>query len=267
MIKFFRKIRQQMIKENKVSRYLLYAIGEIVLVVIGILIALQINNSNLEKKDRILEKQYMTSLLNDLESDITNINQTVSGNTELLNGLNDLLKMIAAPSTDLTEQRLLYLYSVKYTYWYFQAEFSDVTLSQLKNAGNFQLIQHHTISEAIINYTLGLEDCYHRYDEIKHYFHEHENTQKSIFNLSLAKKVYEFIEEDNNNMLAPIETFNEMTLEGNYFLKFDNQLFGRYYNDILFYRTTLNNLNLIITNQKQMAEELMQLIKEKYQIQ
>ena len=46
MIKFFRKIRQRLLTENKFSKYLIYAIGEIVLVVIGILIALQINNWN-----------------------------------------------------------------------------------------------------------------------------------------------------------------------------------------------------------------------------
>jgi len=46
MIKFFKKIRQQLLTENKLSKYLIYAIGEIILVVIGILIALQINNWN-----------------------------------------------------------------------------------------------------------------------------------------------------------------------------------------------------------------------------
>jgi|TARA_R110002020_G_scaffold396281_1_gene606303 sensor domain CHASE-containing protein len=50
MIKFFRKIRQRMLSESKFSRYLLYAIGEIILVVIGILIALQINTWNEERK-------------------------------------------------------------------------------------------------------------------------------------------------------------------------------------------------------------------------
>ena len=50
MIKFFRKIRQQLLTENRFSKYLLYAIGEIVLVVIGILIALQINNWNEKRK-------------------------------------------------------------------------------------------------------------------------------------------------------------------------------------------------------------------------
>lgn len=51
MIKFFRKIRQQLLSENNISKYLFYAIGEIVLVVIGILIALQINNWNEDKKE------------------------------------------------------------------------------------------------------------------------------------------------------------------------------------------------------------------------
>ena len=63
MIKFFRKIRQRLLTENKFSKYLLYAIGEIVLVVIGILIALQINNWNEGRKDRVREKE----ILNDLK--------------------------------------------------------------------------------------------------------------------------------------------------------------------------------------------------------
>lgn len=53
MIKFFRHIRQRLLTENKFSKYLLYAIGEIVLVVIGILIALSINNWNEERKDSV----------------------------------------------------------------------------------------------------------------------------------------------------------------------------------------------------------------------
>ena len=46
MIKIFRTIRQRMLTENRFSRYFIYAIGEIVLVVVGILIALQVNNWN-----------------------------------------------------------------------------------------------------------------------------------------------------------------------------------------------------------------------------
>jgi hypothetical protein len=67
MIKFFRKIRQRLLTENKFSKYLLYAIGEIILVVIGILIALQINNWNSYKKDRIKEEKLLHGLVVNLE--------------------------------------------------------------------------------------------------------------------------------------------------------------------------------------------------------
>ena len=53
MIKFFRHIRKSLLEENKMGKYFKYAIGEIILVVIGILIALQINNWNEGIKDRI----------------------------------------------------------------------------------------------------------------------------------------------------------------------------------------------------------------------
>ncbi len=78
MIKFFRKIRQKMLNENKFSKYLLYAIGEIVLVVIGILIALQINNWNENKKSKSqLDNIYNEVELN-LKSDLTNIDDVIT---------------------------------------------------------------------------------------------------------------------------------------------------------------------------------------------
>ena len=67
MIKFFRRIRQTMIKENKVSKYILYAVGEILLVVIGILIALQINNLNQSKNLSEKELGLLINLKNDID--------------------------------------------------------------------------------------------------------------------------------------------------------------------------------------------------------
>lgn len=65
MIKFFRKIRQKLLLGNKFSKYFLYAIGEIILVVIGIIIALQVNNWNESRKDRVLEQDYYCRVLDD----------------------------------------------------------------------------------------------------------------------------------------------------------------------------------------------------------
>ena len=69
MIKFFRKIRQNLLSEGKTGKYLKYAIGEIILVVIGILIALQINNWNEERKGRIAEFELYKVILRDLKLD------------------------------------------------------------------------------------------------------------------------------------------------------------------------------------------------------
>ena len=79
MIKFFRRIRQSLLSENKFSKYLLYAIGEIILVVIGILIALQINNWNENRKLRDKEVYFLEGIKNDLASDTIQINQLKKG--------------------------------------------------------------------------------------------------------------------------------------------------------------------------------------------
>ena len=67
MIKFFRRIRYDLIEKNKTGKYLKYAIGEIVLVMIGILLALQINNWNENRKDSLKEIANLKSLKSELE--------------------------------------------------------------------------------------------------------------------------------------------------------------------------------------------------------
>lgn len=77
MLKFFRKIRQKLLSENKFSKYLIYAIGEIVLVVIGILIALSINNWNNNSINKIKEKQILESYKIDLQSNIKELERVI----------------------------------------------------------------------------------------------------------------------------------------------------------------------------------------------
>ena len=69
MLKIFRNIRRKLLSENKTGKYLKYAIGEIVLVVIGILIALSINNWNENKKTNANIKNLLVALTNDLKQD------------------------------------------------------------------------------------------------------------------------------------------------------------------------------------------------------
>ena len=71
MLKFFRKIRQQLVSENNFSKYLLYAAGEILLVMIGILLALQINNWNEANKNRVKELNNLKSFRQELTTNKT----------------------------------------------------------------------------------------------------------------------------------------------------------------------------------------------------
>ena len=73
MIKFFRKISQRLISENKFSKYLIYAIGETILVVIGILIALSINNWNQVSQLKKVEKSTIEALVIEFKSNKTSI--------------------------------------------------------------------------------------------------------------------------------------------------------------------------------------------------
>ncbi|NOY48219.1 MAG: hypothetical protein GXO84_08530 [Chlorobi bacterium] len=83
MIKFFRKIRQNLLSEGKTGKYLKYAIGEIILVVIGILIALSINNWNEKRLQKQALKNIYTIIIEDLKNDITDINIILKSKKEI----------------------------------------------------------------------------------------------------------------------------------------------------------------------------------------
>ncbi|MEJ2585524.1 MAG: DUF6090 family protein [Robiginitalea sp.] len=77
MLRFFRQIRQRLLTDSKFNKYLLYAVGEILLVVIGILIALQINNWNEERKAREREQQLLISLSEDFKSNLVSLENSI----------------------------------------------------------------------------------------------------------------------------------------------------------------------------------------------
>jgi len=77
MISFFRKIRHNLMETGKTSRYLKYAIGEILLVMIGILLALQVNNWNEGRKARNAEKELVQNILDDLHTDRLRFTETI----------------------------------------------------------------------------------------------------------------------------------------------------------------------------------------------
>ena len=90
MIKFFRKIRQKLLMENKTSKYFKYAIGEIALVMIGILLALQVNNWNENRKKDTLKGEYKIALINDYTKDTIQLNDRLLRNNLRIQRINSL---------------------------------------------------------------------------------------------------------------------------------------------------------------------------------
>ena len=106
MIKFFRRIRQNLLMENKTSKYFKYALGEIVLVVIGILIALSINNWNQNRIERNIEKQLLKELLENLEVNEKKISASISEEYKSIESVKNILVVL--------ENRLAYNDSLDY---------------------------------------------------------------------------------------------------------------------------------------------------------
>ena len=84
MIKFFRKIRQNLLMENKTGKYFKYAIGEIILVVIGIFIALQLNNWNEIRKIKNIEQVLLSDLKIEIKTSISDLQYVIDSHTENL---------------------------------------------------------------------------------------------------------------------------------------------------------------------------------------
>ena len=94
MIKFFRKIRLNLLSAGKTGKYMKYAIGEIVLVVIGILIALSINNWNEERKNEKELIEFLKSLKQELEIDIESYAERHSEYLEINADIETSLRLI-----------------------------------------------------------------------------------------------------------------------------------------------------------------------------
>jgi hypothetical protein len=218
------------------------------------------------KIEKNREKQYAHSMINDLQKDTASLNAAINGNQTLLTGLDTLLSWLANHGNDEFYKKKIYLYSVKYTYYFMIMEFSEITLSQLKNSGGFRLIADKDVSSGILQYAQGLDVCKRYYADHFSYFHVHEATQKEIFDLSLSKKIYEEIEKNYLNMFMPDAAMMLLIKEGNWLYNTDSKLLKRYYNDVLFYRTSLHQTNNSLIQQKQSADLLTQLIRSRYHI-
>jgi len=150
MIKLFRKIRYDLMEKNKTAKYLKYAIGEIILVVIGILIALQINNWNEQSKQRIEEARLLEKVSIDLVNDINQLEEIIGYATDRQTKVDSIFTFLhKEPSTDPMKFLLFNFFAIS-TENHF--EVNSGTFDESQSAGSIKFIQNDSLRQQIFNY-------------------------------------------------------------------------------------------------------------------
>lgn len=147
MIKFFNKIRQRLLHEGKLRKYLIYAFGEILLVMVGILLALQVNNWNEESKEQEITTKYYTAFINDFERD-----------KEQLSNLLDIRKRQSKSARfllEMTESNVVDI-DLFYNNYYFIFPFhrfvpNSNTLEEVLNSSHLRFITDETIKNRLLD--------------------------------------------------------------------------------------------------------------------
>lgn len=165
MIKFFRKIRERLIAENRFTRYLLYAVGEIILVVIGILIAFQVSSWNEERKLKKLEISYYENLLADLRKDSTEFRQksdnTLRNEQKLLNILRFIESGYDIEKSEIDEvewrgvifkDTAALAVSLSHAGFVQFPKLFENTMSDLRSTGNIKLLSNTDLKNSLVIY-------------------------------------------------------------------------------------------------------------------
>jgi hypothetical protein len=268
MIPFFRKTRKKMADDNKPMKYMRYAIGEILLVVIGILIALSINNWNQNRNEQNKIKEYAVSLIQDLEADIHMTGEIQRQNEEIVERIDSLNKYTQNRSIENISNLTMLYFTLNRPHRPYK--WNRTTITELKNSGTLGLIKNDSLSKMISKYdayTSHLDDDFIN-DRIQ--FEKGTDLSVSIVNHSYPN-LFEFSEKllpDNNirdyNFFESQEYLNAKTFNLKLITNDINKVqeMVNSYNVLMLYLRIRTDLEL--PKLKNDAEEIIELLKETY---
>ncbi|NVK48272.1 MAG: hypothetical protein HWE09_00795 [Cyclobacteriaceae bacterium] len=162
MISFFRKIRQKLLSQDRITRYLTYAVGEIFLVVLGILIALQINTWNDQRINRIKERATLNDLHLEFQKNKQKLDSTITYHKAILEAIQEVMSLMNEPESSLTNQpvdSLIYL-SIDY----FDYNPSQSVISELISSGKMNLISSDSLRILIFDWVSEIDEKTEGYD-------------------------------------------------------------------------------------------------------
>lgn len=146
MITIFRNLRKKLASENRFMAYSRYAIGEIILVVIGILIALQVNNWNEKRKEQIQSEKYLKSMVLDLSSDTLKLNDYMDFLNYLAKNRSQLLQTKTV--SNLSVDSIIALFQPRYD----EIKINDQTFQKMRSMGIIEIKGHEKLMDSITYY-------------------------------------------------------------------------------------------------------------------
>ena len=156
MIKFFRKIRQQLLNKNKFSKYLLYAIGEIILVMIGIILALQVNKWNDQRKQNIEEIRILYALKSEFEEAKLQLNFKKELLTNVIQVCYELLEICESEDKIFDDFTLDSLISL--SYYRFTFEPPNGIIHELFSSGKISFVSNDELRNLLSGWGARMED-------------------------------------------------------------------------------------------------------------
>jgi hypothetical protein len=227
MIKFFRRIRQDLIMENRIGKYFKYAIGEIILVVIGILIALQINNWNSAQKDIDKEQQILMSLKEEFKQNIKELSFDHKVNLGCINAISTLLNF--DHKVDFETRTIDSLMGQASNFSTFDARLG--VINDISSSGNLELIRDSELRYKLNQWTGELDD--YREDVVirRDYWINHTASMTNKF-LPARNRDFFMNREDYTRgiIIKPIEVQKSNYIEFLTSLEIDGFLFDYYIN-------------------------------------
>lgn len=151
MTRIFRGLSQQFSTKSGVTKYVVYAIGEIFLVVIGILIALQVNNLNEQRKSDEKERKYLVSMKSELLSNLELIKSEIEGLTRSFNGQRKLISLINSEDDTVSEIELSKIFAVSFAK-VFELQYRDGTFKELLYSGGLISIKSDSIKNEVTSW-------------------------------------------------------------------------------------------------------------------
>jgi len=158
MIKFFRQISRNLMETGKTGKYFKYAIGEIVLVVIGILIALSINNWNQERIYNNERAYLITELLTEFENNLKHIKNVSSNNQQYLSKFDTVLERLPSLKFPGDEKKLSELLVGSAVIGFFTFNPSEGMINSMSNTSNFQHINDKSLRRNLLNWSGYVND-------------------------------------------------------------------------------------------------------------